>query len=191
MGDTRIQADTLAARKLAFLTRYSRDANVAASCGAAGVCRGTSVRWRKEDPDFGRACSEAYEAVVDVAEAEVRRRGVDGWQEPVMVKGAPVFRRCPITGDLLLDELGEPVPLTVNRRSDRLLEVYVKANRAGYRDRRETTVKVEGGIEVRRVLDLGSVPTEQLEALGALLALPPPVDAEFEEVPTGDDDWLR
>ena len=190
MTDTRRALALMGARKDKFVEAYAANAaSIAPACAAAGVCRSTYKRWRNEDPEFDARLDEAYEAAVDEAEAEVRRRGVDGWEEPVVHKGAVMYRLDPFTGLPALGDDFEPVPLTVNRRSDRMLELYVRANRAGYRDRGETTVRVEGGLTVRRALDLEDVPTGQLERVRALLEeaiASRPVDAEFELLPAPD-----
>lgn len=200
MTDTRRALATMDARKDKFAEAYAANAaSIAPACQVAGVSRSTYKRWRREDPDFDSRLCEAYEAAVDEAEAEVRRRGVHGVEEPVVHKGALMYRLNP-DGTTMLDDDLEPIPFTVNRRSDRMLELYVRANREGYRDRKEATVRFEGGVEVRKVLDLEGVPTGQLLAVmslleGAVGERPDVVDADYEELPTpvggiDGEEWL-
>jgi hypothetical protein len=169
MADTETALATRDARKDKFVEAYAANAaGIAPACQVAGISRSTYKRWRNEDPDFDQKLEEAKEAAVDEAEAEVRRRGVEGVQEPVIHKGAWMYQ-TDSRGELVLDGNFEPIRLTVNKKSDRMLELYVRANRAEYRDRGETTVNVQGGLSVRRALDLEDVPTGQLEAVKALL----------------------
>ncbi len=200
MTDTRRALAVMDARKDKLVEAYAANAaSIAPSCLAAGISRSTYKRWRKEDPEFSARLDEAYEAAVDGAEAEVRRRGVEGVEEPVIHKGELMYR-LEADGSTMLDDDFMPVPLTVNRKSDRMLELYVRANREGYRDRRESTVRIEGGIEVRRTLDLEGVPTGQLLAVRALLdeavgERATVVDADYKELPASapeekEEDWL-
>ncbi len=197
MTDTRKALATMDARKDKFVEAYAANAaSIAPACLAAGVSRSTYKRWRRDDPDFDAHLEEAYQEAVDEAEAEVRHRGVHGVEESVIHKGELMYQTDPISGVLVLDDDFMPVVLTVNRKSDRMLELYVKANRADYRDRRDTRVTFEGGVEVRRVLDLEGVPTDQLVAMRALLgeavgARPAVVDADYVELPaSAGEDWL-
>ncbi len=197
MTDTRRALATMEVRKDKFAEAYAANAaGIAPACLAAGISRSTYKRWRREDVEFAARLEEAYEAAVDEAEAEVRRRGVHGVEEPVVHKGALMYL-TDARGLFVLDDDLERIPLTVNKKSDRMLELYVRANRDQYRDRREATVTFEGGVEVRKTLDLEGVPTGQLLAVMALLEgavadRPNVVDADFEELPTPttEEEWL-
>lgn len=61
-------------------------------------------------------------------EAEVHRRAVDGWDEPVYQKG-------------------EMVGL-IRRHSDRMLELLIKKNIPEYRDKVSVDASVKGGVMV-------------------------------------------
>ncbi len=183
-------------RKDKFVEAYTANAaSIAPACLVAGISRSTYKRWRKEDAKFASHLEEAYEAAVDEAEAEVRRRGVHGVEEPVVHKGTLMYL-TDAYGMFVLDDDLERIPLTINKKSDRMLELYVRANRDQYRDRKEAVVKFEGGIEVRRALDLEGVPTGQLLAVmslleGAVDGRADVVDADFEELPApAGDDYL-
>ncbi len=195
MTDTRKALAVKDARKDKLVEAYAANAaSIAPACLAAGVSRSTYKRWRKEDAEFASRLEEAYEAAVDEAEAEVRRRGVHGVEEPVVHKGALMYL-TDSRGLFVLDDDLERIPLTVNKKSDRMLELYVRANRDQYRDRKEAVVKFEGGIAVRKTLDLEGVPTGQLLAVmslleGAVDGRADVVDADFEELPALSDNWL-
>jgi hypothetical protein len=130
------------ARKLTFLQVYSRKGIIGPAAEAAGVSRRTILRWREDDDAFDEACEDAYQTAVDHAEEELRKRGVEGADELILIKGSPVPKRDPRTGEPMLDDNFEPIYLTKKERSDRLLEVYMRANRAQYRDK--SSVEVSG-----------------------------------------------
>lgn len=101
----------------------------------AGVSYNATHGWRVNDPEFEAKVQEALEEAVADAEFEMRTRAVKGVEYPVFYKGEPVYLRNPLTGELVLDENFQPTQLTSNVRSDRLLEVYMKAHRPMYRDK--------------------------------------------------------
>ena len=141
---------------------------VAQACEAAHIERSTAYRAREADKTFAQLWEEAIEVGIDRAEAEMFRRAVDGWLEPMTSGGAPIYQveRDPATGHpvmveeeyttfdinnnpkinkrmvqrLLLGPDGQPIPLTVRKRSDQLLQTIVKGRRrALYAERVEQT----------------------------------------------------
>lgn len=118
------------------------------ACEAAGINRSTAWRARETDEEFAQAWDEAMEDGVDRAEREALKRAVDGWDEPVIDKGrlAYAYRRVvnEETGtesyEPVLDANGQPVPLTVKKRSDQLLQFVLKGRRRSvYGDKQEIT----------------------------------------------------
>jgi len=122
-------------RKINFLKAYAQCGVIQPACNAAGIGRSTYYYWRRIDDDFRDCLKSAFEAALDVAEVELRDRGVHGIEEPVIYRGRPVWKYDPDTGEILRTPDGQPIPFTVNKRSDRLLEVYVKAHRPIYREK--------------------------------------------------------
>ena len=147
-------------KKEEFLKAYAECAVLAPALKAVGATRADLREWRK-DAEFESRLGESYEDAIDDAEFELRRRGVHGWEEPVLYKGEPVWRRDPDTGDLLLDDNFEPIPFTVRKHSDKLLEVYLRSHRTAYKERSEVAItgpqggRVEQDITVRYVLPEG------------------------------------
>lgn len=139
-----------AAKKGKFLEAYRAHGVIGPACSVAGIGRTTFKRWRQEDEEFAAAVQDAYDDAVDAGEAELRARGVVGVDEPVLYKGEPVWRRDPQTGELLLDDDFEPIPFTINRRSDRLLEVYVRSHRPQYKERTEVSMTGPDGGPVKQ-----------------------------------------
>lgn len=110
------------------------------ACNAVGIERSTAYRARLADEGFAKAWDEALEAGVDRAELEAFRRGVDGYEEPVIDKGRLAYayrREVDEEGNEryvpVLDVNGQPVPLTVRKHSDALLAKVLGARRAAYR----------------------------------------------------------
>src|SRR5438067_1219042 len=70
------------AKRRAFIAAYGECGSVTRAASAAGVSRRVHYQWLA-DADYRRAFMEAREVAADLLEAEVRRRAVDGWDEPV------------------------------------------------------------------------------------------------------------
>ncbi len=132
-------------KKAAFLRVYAKTGVPKLALEAADLHRSTYKRWRKDDEDFDAACDDALQGAVDDAELALRQRGIDGIEEPVLYKGIPMFKRDPVTGDVLLDNDFNPIPYTITQRSDRLLEVYTRAHRPEYSEKRSIELSGPGG----------------------------------------------
>lgn len=120
------------------------------ACEAVGIQRVTAWRAYKSDKDFAARWDDAMADGVDRAEQEAFRRGVTGWSEPVYHQGRLqyAYRRVPPdpekgtaeTWELALDEHGQPIPATINKRSDPLLTLVLKGRRKEvYAERTEIT----------------------------------------------------
>ncbi|MEY2653440.1 MAG: hypothetical protein RLZZ524_467 [Pseudomonadota bacterium] len=150
-----------------FLARLAETGVVSRACRAAGVSRTMVDRQRKTDADFAAAWEEAMEEATDAAEAELRRRAIDGVDELVVYQGAPTYLHerdaqgnviqeahattvvqpdgttkqvWEMRPKLKLDERGMPVLLTTRKYSDALLALLVKGRRkAVFAERTELT----------------------------------------------------
>ncbi len=129
------------AKQEAFLRAYSLTGEIGPACKAAGIGRSTYNRWAVEDEAFKAAADEAKLDAVDNAVAELRQRAVEGTLEPVLIGGLPVYQRDE-NGDVRLDDNFEPIPYCRVIKSDKLLEVYVKAHRQEFREK--GTLEVAG-----------------------------------------------
>jgi hypothetical protein len=138
--------------KPAFLAALRELPVIKHACAAVGVDRSTAWRARQSDEAFSEAWDEAMEEGIDRAEAEAFRRGVVGFEEPVIDKGRLAYRYERYVDDdgvehyrLLLDDNGQPIPLTVRKHSDAMLGLVLKGRRKKvYADRTELTGP-EGG----------------------------------------------
>lgn len=97
--------------------------------------------------EFHEAWDAAIELSADRLEDEADRRGVRGYDEPVIHKGIQAFVRDAKTGELELDAEGKPIPLTIRRYSDRMLELLLKARRPEkFRENVKIEAEVSGGV---------------------------------------------
>jgi len=72
----------------AFLRHYADTCRVTMACELAGIGRQTHYNWLATDPEYVKAFGEAKCLAADYIEAEMVRRGVDGWNEDVFYQGA-------------------------------------------------------------------------------------------------------
>ncbi len=116
-------------------------------CEAADVHRTTVMRARNDDPEFAEAEKEAMEAGIDRAEQEAFRRGVVGFEEPVIHQGRAAWQYKRVVKEdgsvdfePVLDAHGQPVLLTVRKHSDAMLSLMLKGRRKKvFADRTELT----------------------------------------------------
>ena len=71
------------ARQKLFLEAFAEHANVLLAAQSAGINRTTVYKWLEHDADFSFAYNQAKEDAKDVLRAEIYRRAVQGWEEPI------------------------------------------------------------------------------------------------------------
>lgn len=137
-------------------------------CDAVGVDRSTVYRARQADEAFAKDMDDALETGVDRAEQEAFRRGVQGFEEPVIDKG----RLCYLYERYLdeneqeqwrmrLDTNGQPIPLTVRKHSDPLLALVLKGRRKQvYAERTEITGAGGGPLKQQQITIATGVPAD-------------------------------
>ena len=131
----------------AFLAALRHIPVVAHACEAVGIERSTAYRARAANEDFATAWDEATEDGIDKAEQEAFKRAVVGFEEPVLDKGRLTYRYERYVDEKgaehyrpLLDDNGQPIPLTVRKHSDALMSLILKGRRKKvYSDRTELT----------------------------------------------------
>ena len=176
--------------RAAFLAALRQYPVIGHACEAAKVNYTTVRNARRNDPEFDEQVNEALTAGIDRAETEAIRRAVDGWHEPVVYQGRLCFvtedyesiETNPTTGEQLtvwrtrnkLDANGDPIPLTINKRSDAMLNLVLKGRRKEvYSDRTELTgagggpVSVDANARAARLTQLLAVAKQRAEAAGA------------------------
>lgn len=120
---------------------------------------------RNRDASFAEAWDQALAHACGEVEAELHRRAVEGWDEPVFQRGERVG--------------------TVRKYSDRLLELRAKALMPSYREhqRLDLNADVKTDARERELRDaIGKLPKDQRAELKDLLVrtgqiLEPPADA--------------
>jgi hypothetical protein len=70
--------------KEVFITAYAQCGQIQRSCDAVGITWKSYMRERQRDPEFAERCDEAERRYADALIVELRRRAVDGWEEPVV-----------------------------------------------------------------------------------------------------------
>ena len=122
-------------RRRVFLTALAQHGIVTRAATAAGLSRAAVYEQRTKSESFAEDWQNALETAADTLEEEARRRGVDGWEEPVYQGGQ-------IVG-------------TVRKYSDRLLERLLCAKRPEFRN--QPVVQVTQGGDLAAIFkDLAS-----------------------------------
>lgn len=169
-----------------FLAALAEVPVVSRAAEAAGVTYRHVYKTREVDQEFAQAWEDAIEASLDKAEQEAFRRAVVGFEEPVIHKGRMAYRMELKTREVVhattgekhleeyhtpvLDDKGQPVPLTVRKHSDGLLSLVLKGRRR-YTDRSEITggdgkplVPVDDTAAAARVAQLMAIATARRDA---------------------------
>lgn len=154
--------------KPAFLAALREMPVIAHAAKAVGVDRSTAWRARQADEAFAEAWDDAMEEGIDRAEQEAFRRAVVGFEEPVIDKGRLAYRYERYLDDdgaehyrLLLDEHGQPIPLTVRKHSDALLGLVLKGRRKSvYAERKELTGADGAALPAAQVIIATGVPSD-------------------------------
>ena len=111
-----------------FLDAYERLGTVKAAAEEAGRHRDRHYEWL-DDPEYKAAFEQAEENACQAVDREIRRRAVEGIEEPVVYQGKISYDRVRV-GKKYVKK-----PVTINRKSDILLMFYAKSKRPNvYRD---------------------------------------------------------
>lgn len=118
-------------RQKTLLAYYLRNVGqITLACEQAGVDYSLHLWWKKNDPAYAEAFDNAEQMTLDAVNAEIVRRGITGFEEPVFYKGE---RRD-----------------TIRKWSDNLLMFRAKRLDPAYRDNYNQNVSV-GTINIRVV----------------------------------------
>lgn len=129
-----------------FLGRFAEDGNVTEACKAAGVSRTIVYQWKDKNKAFRELFEEAEKQVNDSIRAEIFRRAITGWEEPMVSAGKLVCN--------------------VKKFSDTLLLALAKSKMPEFRDKQpetQITVDVEGA-KVRLLAKLGRLPDDESDS---------------------------
>ena len=139
------------AAKVAFLTALQEDPNVSLACDLAAISRESAYQWRKADKAFAKAWDNALERCRDTARSSIFKRGILGWDEPMVSMGQIVYE-----AELMLDDDDKPVldkkgksivlqgkPMMIHKYSDSLATLYAKGNLPEYKDKPQVNVQAQ------------------------------------------------
>jgi hypothetical protein len=121
-------------KQRAFLTAYRVCGNVRLAAELAGCSRVVHYLWLQREPHYRAAFEWAVEDFADRLRQSALERAVDGVPEPIVWAGK--FMRDEETQELL----------TTQRRSDRLLEIMLKAHCPEFREKTELTGPAGGPV---------------------------------------------
>jgi len=133
----------------AYLAALAVGGEVTGAADAVGVDRTTPYKYAGRSPRFARLWDEAIERAKDLARRECFTRGVIGWQEPVFFGGECIGH--------------------VPRKSDRCLELYLKAHDPAYRDKQSVELSGPAGGPVRTRAEIAAQMEPYESAVGLLV----------------------
>lgn len=90
MGDSNKKPKSTAIKKKAFLECYAKLGIINRVCESIGIHRTTFFQWRDRGAEFAKEFQLADEAFNESLEAEMDRRGKEGYLEPVFYQGKEV-----------------------------------------------------------------------------------------------------
>lgn len=133
-------------RKAVIIKCLRKNWSVAAAAQAAGIERSTAFDWKNADPEFAAQWDDALNWQGDLLEDEAHRRAVIGIDEPLTHQGHFTYARDEVTGELIRDAEGRPIPLTQKRYSDPLLMMLLKGRKPErYGDKKTATLALSQG----------------------------------------------
>lgn len=138
-GPMHITKEIRAQRFETYFYVLARTGVVRKACKEARVTR-KDVTDARGDPETGEEfMRREVDAMTDFNDSlleEAINRGRDGWAEPVIHKGMQSYVRNPFTGELLLDDNFEAIPLTIIKKSDQVLLKLLEAKVPGFGNKR-------------------------------------------------------
>lgn len=132
-------------RRRAFLRALSETGQYRLASERVGISETAARNLRGRDPNFARQCEGALQRSLPLIEQIAWERAVEGWEEPVVVRGELVGTRRRYSESLLRMLLGEAQKV---RRSEAAAEARAAAARGPRRATREET-----NAELRKQLD--------------------------------------
>jgi len=138
-------------KQIRFLKALAETGNVTKALQMAIVKRGRWQHWMKSDIAFQERYEQAKEMAADRLEEEAWRRAVDGYDDHVTYQGKAIYHEYPKghprAGELMTDWLGDPIPITIRKYSDRMLELLLKGHRPEkFRENIEPQSAFRGGV---------------------------------------------
>lgn len=132
-GSAAARLAAIAEKKASFLKNYEAIGTVSGAAAQTPCDRRHVYDWLEDDPAFAEAFGHSRERAVDLAEQELRRRGIAGYEKPVYQGGKHVG--------------------TIREYSDACLIFYLKGRRKDvFGEKREISGPDGGPIEGKVVV---------------------------------------
>lgn len=125
-------------KEQAFLELFRTNGNVTESAREVGHSRMTFYRHREKDREFAEQWDAALEEATELLEKEVRRRGCEGWLEPVFYQGKQTS--------------------VVRKYSDNLLMFLLKKRNPEFRDSANITLAGQLGATINVITEVPGAP---------------------------------
>lgn len=137
--------------KAKFIAFLREDPTVSLACEHIDRDRTTVYEWREKDEDFAKAWDDALERAKDVGRSSIYRRGILGWEEPMVSMGKVVYDEVPDLdkdGEQRRDSKGRPMmkpgaKVMVPKWSDSLALAWAKANLPEYKDKQQIDITAQ------------------------------------------------
>lgn len=139
-----------------FLAKLRETGRVTTSSEYSDIARSSWYDRREKDPEFARAWDDAEAGYIDDGEAEALRRAIEGVEKTV-----------PYLHHINADEK-ETRFYTINEKSDRLLELFLKSRHPLYKPTKSLEVGGPGGAPLMppgEEPNFDNLTNEELEAL--------------------------
>ena|SRR6266487_2347301 len=144
----RMTADERKAAQDLFIKAMENTANVRAACMQAGISHTMIYQWAEHDLEFSVRFKEANTQANWLLFGEAWRRAMTGEEEYVISMGKIVYKPDSILSD---GTVLKGTPLTIRKKSDKLLELLLKARLPEFRDKQ--SLEVTGNIDVTGAKD--------------------------------------
>ena len=109
-----------------FLLAFEEFGHDGAAASIVGVTTTLVGIWKREE-HFNLIYNDAFLKFSGSLVKEALVRGRDGYQSPIVYKGELQYLKDEL-GELLLDDDLRPIPATIIKKSDRLLQMALRAN---------------------------------------------------------------
>jgi hypothetical protein len=134
-----------------FLAFLREDPTVSLACEHIDRDRTTVYDWREKDQKFAQEWDNALERARDVGRSSIYKRGIIGWEEPMVSMGQVVYETEPVLdeeGEQKHDSRGRPMTkrgakVMVPKNSDSLALAWAKANLPEYKDKPQVNIHAQ------------------------------------------------
>lgn len=144
-----------------FLATYAGCGSIRKAAELAEISRQDHYNWLK-DPEYAQRFADAHENAMDLLLEEARRRGWEGWDEPVVYQGGLCYP--------VVDGKPSKKPLMVRKYDAGLLQFLIKGGKPEYRDSWKAEIKHSGAVALP-TLDVTSFSDDQLTHISSILQI--------------------